>query len=190
MINHVLKPCKVRVACRRHTILPAYIIFELLCTPVRQVERRIRHDIVCPHGRVLVVKECIRRILSKVGFNATNGKVHLRQFPCGRVGILSINRDIVDISTMVLYKFCRLNKHTTTAAARVIHSSLKRLQHFHQCPHNTGRCKELAATLAFLLCKHRQAVFISAPQNVLFAAVFNHFDVRKQVNNFAQPTFI
>ena len=190
MINHVLKPCKVRVACRRHTILPADIIFELLCTPVRQVERGIRHNIVCPHGRVLVVKECIRRILSKVGFNATNGKVHLCQLPCGRVGILSINRDIVDISTMVLYKFCRLNKHTTTAAARVIHSSLKRLQHFHQRPHNAGRCKEFASALSFLLCKHRQAVFISASQNVLFAAVFNHFDVRKQVNDFAQPTFI
>ncbi len=91
---------------------------------------------------------------------------------------------------MVLYKFCRLNKHTAAAAARVIHSSLKRLQHFHQRPHNTGRRKELAATLAFLFCKHGQTVFISAPQNVLFAAVFNHFDVRKQVNDFAQPTFI
>ena len=190
MINHVLKPCKVCVACRRHTILPANIIFELLCAPVRQVERGIRHDIVCPHGRVLVVKECIRRILAKVGFNATDGKVHLCQLPCGRVGILTINRDIVDISAMVLYKFCRLNKHTAAAAARVIHSSLKRLQHFYQCPHNAGRRKELAASLAFLFCKHRQAVFISASQNVLLAAVFDHFDVRKQVNDFAQPTFI
>ena len=170
--------------------MPTHIIFELLCAPVGQVERRICHDIICAHGGVLVVKESVSRILAEVRFDSTDGKVHLCQLPCGRVGILSINRDIVDISTMVLYKFCRLNKHTTTAAARVIHSSLKRLQHFHQCPHNTGRCKELAATLAFLLCKHRQAVFISAPQNVLFAAVFNHFDVRKQVNNFAQPTFI
>ena len=190
MINHVLKPCKVRVACRRHTILPAYIIFELLCAPIRQVKRGIRHNIVCPHGRMLIIEECVCCILAKVGFNATNGKVHLCQFPCGRVGILSINRDIVDISTMVLYKFCRLNKHTTTAAARVIHSSLKWLQHFHQCPHNAGRCKELASALSFLLCKHRQAVFISAPQNVLFAAVFNHFDVREQVNDFTQPPFI
>ena len=139
---------------------------------------------------MLVIKECVCCILAKVGFNATDGKVHLCQLPCGRVGILSINRDIVDISAMVLYKFCRLNKHTTTAAARVVHSSLKRLQHFHQRPHNAGRRKELAATLAFLFCKHGQTVFISAPQNVLFAAVFNHFDVRKQVNNFAQPPFI
>ena len=91
---------------------------------------------------------------------------------------------------MVLYKFCRLNKHTTTAAARVIHSSLKRLQHFHQCPHNAGRRKELAAALAFLLCKHGQTIFIGAPQNILFAAVFNHFDVGEQVNHFTQTAFV
>ena len=170
--------------------MPTHIIFELLCAPVGQVERRICHDIICAHGGVLVVKESVRRILAEVRFDSTDGKVHLCQLPCGRVGILSVNRNIVDVAAVVFYKLCRLHKHTTAATARVIYTPLERLQHFYQRPHNTGRRKELASALSFLLCKHRQTVFISASQNVLFAAVFNHFDVRKQVNDFAQPPFI
>ena len=91
---------------------------------------------------------------------------------------------------MVFYKLSRLHKHTAAATARVIHTTLERLQHFHQCPYNAGRRKELAAALAFLLCKHGQAIFIGAPQNVLFAAVFNHFDVGEQVNHFTQTAFV
>ena len=104
--------------------------------------------------------------------------------------VVTINRNIIDVAAVVFYKLSRLHKHTAAATARVIHTALERLQHFYQRPHNAGRRKELAATLAFLLCKHRQAVFISASQNVLLAAMFDHFDVRKQVNDFTQPPFI
>ena len=59
----------------------------------------------------------------------TDGKVHLCQLPCGRVGILSVNRNIVDVAAVVFYKLCRLHKHTTAAAAGVIHAPLERLQY-------------------------------------------------------------
>ena len=91
---------------------------------------------------------------------------------------------------MVLDKLCRLHKHTAAAAAGVVHAPLERLQYLYQGAYNAGRREEFAATLALLLGKHGQAVFVGATKNILFAAVIQHFDVGEQVYHITQATLV
>ena len=64
------------------------------------------------------------------------------------------------------------------------------MQYLIQGTHNTGRREEFAATLALLLGKHGQAVFVGATKNILFAAVIQHFDIGEQVYHIAQATLV
>ena len=120
MVDHVLEPREVRVACRRQAILPSHIVLQLVRAPVREIEGRIRQNIVCPHGRMAVVEEGIGRIGPEIRLNPPNRKVHLGHFPGGRIGVLSVNGNVINISTVVFDKFCGLYEHTAAAAARVI----------------------------------------------------------------------
>ena len=115
----MLQPRKVCVASRRRTILPTDIINKFICTPARKIEGRIRHNKVCLELRMTIVKECVRIKLAEVGFNTANGKIHLRHLPCGRVRVLTKNRNLVDVAAVIFDKLCGLNKHTARAAARV-----------------------------------------------------------------------
>ena len=53
-----------------------------------------------------IVEEGIGVEFAEVGINAANGKVHLRHLPCGRVGILPVDRNVIDITAVALDKFC------------------------------------------------------------------------------------
>jgi len=44
VVNHVLDPCEVRVACGREAVLPARIFLQLFLAPVLEVKGRVRHD--------------------------------------------------------------------------------------------------------------------------------------------------
>ena len=107
------------IASRRCTILPADIIHELICTPARKIERGIRHNEIRFELRVAVVEERVGIELAEVSLNTANGKVHLRHLPCGRVGVLTKDGNLVDIATVVFDEFCRLDEHAAGAAARV-----------------------------------------------------------------------
>ena len=115
----MLQLCKVGVASRRCTILPTDIINEFICTPAGEIEGRICHNEVCLELRVTIVKKCVRIELAEVSFNTTNGKIHLSHLPCGRVGVLTKDGNLVDVAAVVFDEFCGLNKHTARAAARV-----------------------------------------------------------------------
>ena len=154
MIDHMLQPCKVGVSSRRRSILPALILCQFIRAPIGEIERRICHDEICTHGRVQIFKKCVCRILSQIGINAANSKVHLCHLPSGCVGFLTINRDIINVPRMVFNELCALNKHTAGTTARIVYAPLKRLQNLNQRPNNTGRRIEFTAAFSFLLCKH------------------------------------
>ena len=78
-----------------------------------------------------VVKEGVRTELAQVGINAPDGKIHLSQLPGGRVGVLTIDGNPVDIPAVVLDKPCRLDKHTAAAAAGVVDPPIEGLEHFY-----------------------------------------------------------
>lgn len=68
-----------------------------------------------------IIEEGICIIAAKVGFDTSDGKIHLCHFPCGGVRVLTEHRNVVDVSTMVLNEFRTLDKHTAGAAAGVYH---------------------------------------------------------------------
>ena len=189
-MDHVLNPGEVGVARRGQPVLPAHVVLELFRAPVGEVKGRVRHDEIRPQGGVLVVQEGIRRILAQIRLNAADGKVHLGQLPGGGVGILAIDRDILNIAAVVLDKLGRLDKHTARAAAGVIHPPAEGLEHLHQGPNHAGRREELAAPLALLRGKHGQTVFIGAAQNILLAAAVDHLNVGEQVHHVAQTALV
>ena len=79
--------------------------------PSPKVEGGIRHNIIRFELRVTVIEERVGIELAEVSLNTANGKVHLRHFPCSRVGVLTKDGNLVDIATVVFDEFCRLDEH-------------------------------------------------------------------------------
>ena len=100
-----------------------------------------------------IVKERVRIKLAEVGFYTANGKIHLRHLPCGRVGVLTKDGNLVDVAAMIFDELCGLNEHTARAAARVINTSIKRLQHLNKGTYNTRGSIKLTSKFAFLFGK-------------------------------------
>ena len=190
MPDHVLQPREVCVASRRRTILPTDIINKFICTPAGKIEGRIRHNEVCFELRVTIVKECVRIKLAEVGFYTTNGKIHLSHLPCSRVGVLTKNRNLVDVAAVILNELCRLYKHTARAAARVINTSVERLQYLNESPHDTGRGIKFTGKLSFLLSKLREAIFVCTTKNILAVSMIDHLNVGEKINHFTKSPFI
>ena len=113
-----------------------------------------------------IIEKGIRVEAAKVGFDATDGKVHLRHLPCGRVGVLTEYRNVVDVTAVVFDKLRTLDEHTAGAAAGIVYAAIVGLQHFHQRAHHAGGGVELASQLSFLLGKFRQTVFVCSAEDI------------------------
>lgn len=85
MVDEVLDPGIVRVAGRWDAVLPAGIVLEPLAAPVLHVERRVGKDEVGFQVWVQVAVEAVRILGAEVALDPPDGKVHVRQFPRGRV---------------------------------------------------------------------------------------------------------
>ncbi len=158
MPDHVLQPCKVGIAGRRRTILPTDIINQFIRTPTGEIEGRICHNEVCLELRVAIVKERICIELAEVSFNTANSKIHLRHLPCGRVGVLTKDGNLVDVAAVIFDELCGLNEHTARAAARVINTSIKRLQYFNKGTHDTRGSIELTSKFAYSYVRPRMSL--------------------------------
>ena len=66
-----------------------------------------------------VVEEGVRLICSEVCVNATNSEIHLRHFPCVRIGLLPIDRNRSTPTAVGLDEFGTLYEHAATAATGV-----------------------------------------------------------------------
>ena len=190
MPDHVLQPRKVGVASGRRTILPTDIINEFIRAPAGKIERRIRHNKIRLELKVTVVEERVRIELAEVSFNTTNGKIHLRHLPCGRVGVLTKDGNLIDVAAMIFDELCGLNEHTARAAARVINTSIKRLQYFNKGTHDTRGSIELTGKFAFLFSKLREAIFVCTTENVLAVSMLDHLNVGEEINHFTKPPLV
>ena len=83
-----------------------------------------------------IVEESVRVVTAEVGFDTTDGKVHLCHLPCCRVRVLSEHRNVAQIAAVVLNELCALDEHTARSAAGVIYASIVGLQHmiYHLAP--------------------------------------------------------
>ena len=190
VVNHVLEPRKVGVARRRRPILPAHIVLQFIRPPVGEVKRRVCHDIIRPQGGVAIVKKGIGVISAQVGVNAPDGQVHLRHLPGGGVGILPIDRNIIDVPGVVFHEFRRLHEHAAAAAAGVVHPPVEGLEHLHQRFYHAFRREKFPRQLALVLGELPQAVLIGVAQNIPLAAVLDHLDIGEQVHHVAQAALV
>ena len=127
VVDDMLNPRKVGIAIGRCTVFPTHIIRQLIRPPIAQIERRIGHHEIGLQSRMAIIEKGIRIISPEIGLDTANRQVHLRHFPCRRIGILTINRYIIDISRVTLDELCRLYKHTTRTAARIVNTTFIRL---------------------------------------------------------------
>ena len=137
-----------------------------------------------------IVEESVRVVAAEVGFDATDGKVHLCHLPCGRVGVLSEYGYVTQISAVVFNELCALHEHTARSAARVVHATIVGLQHFDQCAYHAGWGIEFACQLAFLLGKLGEAVFVCSAEDIAAAACVHHLNVGEQVNHITQTALV
>ena len=110
--------------------------------------------------------------------------------PGGRVRILTVNRNIVDIALVVFHKLGRLHKHSARTAGRIVNPAVVRFQDLDQCFHHTGRREKFTAFFAFLFGKHGKTVFVSATQNVAGVAMIFHFNIGKKIHHIPQTALI
>ena len=190
MVNHVLHPSEVGVSCRRNAILPAFVVLQFVSSPIAEVERWIRHDEVGFQQRVLVIEEGIGGSRSKVGFQPTDGGVHVSHLPRSGVGFLSVDADFAQFLLVVLHELRTLHEHSTRTAAGVVNTSAVGLQHFNQRAHDATGCIEFASVLAFHRGELLQAVFIDATKNVFLVAGVEHLHVGEQIHHIAQTAFV
>lgn len=88
------------------------IFFYTLAAPIAHIERRIGEDEIGFEILVEIIVKSVRVLRAKIGFDPTNGKVHLREFPRGRIRFLTVGGNIPDAATVLSDKLITLHEHT------------------------------------------------------------------------------
>ena len=124
-------PCIVGIAFRWNEIisfvinLPSVVCKQLFTTsPFLQIKWRIGHNIIHLLSWMLVVCKCRSWHISQFTFNSSHGHIHLGKAISFRLDFLTINSNILFLSSMRLNHIGCLNEHTSRAAARVIYSAI------------------------------------------------------------------
>ena len=191
VINHVFDPCEVRIACGRESVLPARVFLQLFLAPVLEVEGRVRHDEVEAFVDMQVMEERVFVVFAEVCVDAADGHVHFRHFPGVGVGLLSVNAHVVAVATMVLDKLDALHEHAAGTAAGVIDAfAFARLEDFDDGFHDACGGVEFAALDAFVACKLRDAVFVSATEQILACFGVAHVHITEHIYHVAEHTLV
>ena len=102
VVQHVLQPGVVGVACGWVAVLPAGVARQAGVPPVADVERRVGEDEVSPQVRKLVAREGVGRLTAEVEVNAANRQIHRSEAPGGGVGLLPVDRHVAASAAMRL----------------------------------------------------------------------------------------
>lgn len=119
MVDHVLDPREVGIALRRGAVLPAHVVLKFLPSPVLQVEGRVREDEIEFLGLVQVLEERVGIMITQIRVDATDREVHSRHLPCGRIALLTVHGDVVDVALMAFDEVRGLHEHAAAATARI-----------------------------------------------------------------------
>ena len=151
----------------------------MVSAPLLHVKGRVCQNEIEALVLVAVLEKCICIELSQIGLDTSYGKVHRGHLPGSGIALLAIDRQIVDLASMVLHEIGRLHEHATGSAARVVHTAMIGLDNLNQRSNNTGWGIELSGVLPFLLGKLRKTVLVGAPENVSGVALLGHFHIRE-----------
>lgn len=84
-----------------------------------QVEGRVREDEIEFLGLVQVLEERVGIMITQIRVDATDRKVHSRHLPCGRIALLIVHGDVVDVALMAFDEVRGLHEHAAAATARI-----------------------------------------------------------------------
>ena len=119
----------------------------------------------------------------KLGIDIANCKIHLGELPSSLVRLLTINRDILDISLMFLDKFFTHDKHSSTSTCRIIDESLIRLNHLHHQFYDCFWSIELPSLFPLSICKLSQKILIYSSKKIFrILTLFLEFSIGNQIN--------
>ena len=189
MRDEVLYPCVVGIGSGWIAIGPTLVTLEQITAPIAIVEWRIGNDVIGLQVRVIVGVEGVA--VADLRVNATDGKVHLGQPPCGVVGLLPVDGNVADAPAMCLNELLALHEHSAGAAAGVIDAALVRSKHLHQYADNVGGRVKLSAFLAFGAGELREEVFIDAAEHILGAVRRTaKGDIAHQIDELAESLLV
>src|SRR5699024_5907952 len=108
--DNVLNPGVVGVILRWHPIAPALIFF--IASPVFNVERWVRKNIVSLHIRMLVTGESITPSWSEISVQTMVSEIHLCHTPRTLIELLTVDRYSRSISVVRVKELLGLHEHT------------------------------------------------------------------------------
>lgn len=129
-------------------------------------------------------------MIAQIRVDAADREVHGRHFPRGRIGLLAVHGDVVNVALMAFDEVRGLYEHAAAAAARIVHSPVVGFDDFDQRLHDARGCVELAGVLALRFGEFGQTIFVGASEDVAAIALFGHLHVGEQVHDFAQTSLV
>src|SRR5665647_408543 len=189
MMDYVLNPCKVSIACRGGSIPPALVLTKDIAAPIADVKGRICKDVISLEIGMTIVVE--RVAVSNLTVNPADSEIHTGEPPGRVVGLLSVNTDVTQPSAMCCYEFFRLNEHARRSTTWVVNPSLIRLQDLDKQPDNATRGIELAALFALGARELRKEIFIDPANNILGSTVcVAYSNVGDKVDSLSQSLLV
>ena len=158
---------KLGVSAGGLAILPARIIVADAGIPLFHVEGGIGHDGVGAQVGVLVVGEGVGRFLAEVEIEATDDHIHGGELPGGMVVLLAVNRDIAELSAVLLDELLALHEEAPRAHGRVVDPPGEGLQHLDDQGNDRLGGVKLAALLPFGEGELAEKVFVNMTEDVL-----------------------
>lgn len=144
----MLHPSEVCVARGRHAVLPTYVFLQRFAAPVLKIEGWVCQYKIELFILVLVGTEGVG-VVAQVSLDAANTEVHLCELPRGRVTFLAKDGDVLyHVAAMVLDEGGGLHEHASATTAGVVHTTVERLEDFHQRAHDARRCIEFTGVFA------------------------------------------
>src|SRR5699024_8778846 len=164
----VLDPGVVGIVSRWHPIAPAGVFF--ITGPVFDVERRVGHDVIGLHIRVLIAGKGVSPAWGKVGVEPVDGQVHFGHPPGTFIEFLAVNGDRGAILIMGVEELLGLDKHATGSATGVIDAAAGWLKNFNQDADDICRSVEFAAALTFRPGEFLQEILIDLAEEIACSA--------------------
>jgi len=187
----VLNPSEVGIATGRDAVLPPHVILEALSSPVAEVEGGIGDDEVKLEVLLVVVEEGVTVPGAEVALDSTDCEVHPGEPPCGGVGFLAKDGDVVALSSVGLDEVIGLDEHASRSAAWVIYPSLVGFHHLDEEPDHAAGGVELASLSPFSGCELAEEVFENPSQDVPGSVlILPESDCADEVHEFSELGFV
>lgn len=166
VVEHVLQPGVVGVACGRGAVLPARVAGECFAPPVGGVEWGVGHHEVHFLVEVLGGGEGVGVAFAEVVFEAVDGHVHGGEFPGGAVFFLAVDGDVACVALVGADEAFGLDEEAAAAHGGVVYAALVGFEQGDDEGDDGFGGEVLAAAFAFGQGEAAEEVFVDVAEDV------------------------